>query len=553
MLKFANKYHIIKIIITFAKNKTNKNILLMEIIKATLDNLVKEAGWEHETNAISGYYVVNVVVTVNDDSGDYFDWTIRCENLELSDIGMRSNYKTDVSYTALYHMIRRLNIKFEEFVKSKQEDDDPKEPLLPIIPEPKSEPPKSKKTEEVRVDETTKLMDGNFNDDLALFNYFDEGILLVISEDIGRFKVSIGIKNSSVLDYEDLKEIWEEIGDYQGKHLSKSDVDSIIKELYYIFKDKIQDKKEPIPEPKEEPKKQDEQMKGKITLEDQILDLVKEGVTSKRTNDLIAKTVKDKLDEWGIRPHTKEIVIKQSGKKPKKVSSQHKDFETLLLSIKAKVNVAMVGPAGSGKTTAVKKVADVLELPFYSKSVSAQTGQHEFFGYQDATGNYVRTLFRDAYENGGVFLLDEFDAGNPNVLAALNQATANGNCAFADTMIEKHEDFVIVMAGNTFGHGATTEYVGRNKIDAATLDRFAFIHWPYDEDFEMQLATNKDWCNKVQSIRKKVRDKKIKTIVSPRATLDGEKLLEAGLSEDQVLQLMIYKGLSEEEITMIRN
>lgn len=289
------------------------------------------------------------------------------------------------------------------------------------------------------------------------------------------------------------------------------------------------------------------------SLEEQILDVVHQSIENEETEELMVSIIKEKLDAWGIVPNQTELIVREAGKQPKNVGKQHKQFAEIFQCLKAGVNVALVGPAGSGKTTAVKEAAKALELEFYSKSVSAQTGTHEFFGYQDASGNYVRTIFRDAFENGGVFLLDEFDAGNPNVLAALNQATANGECAFADGMVQKHDDFIIVMAGNTFGHGANSEYVGRNKIDAATLDRFVFIHFDYDEDFETQLSTNKEWAKKIQILRKIANDKKIKTIISPRATFNGEKLLQVGMSEEQVLQLTVFKGLHDDEVKMLKN
>tara|TARA_R110000787_G_scaffold126553_1_gene237873 strand:- start:4585 stop:5853 length:1269 start_codon:yes stop_codon:yes gene_type:complete len=285
-----------------------------------------------------------------------------------------------------------------------------------------------------------------------------------------------------------------------------------------------------------------------VGLEAQLQDIVFNVLES----DYTTQTLQNKMIELGLEPNRTEITVKRLNGKEKIVGEQHYKFETILQCISAKVNIALVGPAGSGKTTAVRNVADSLELPFYSKSVSSQTGVHEFFGYQDANGKYVRTLFREAYENGGVFLLDEFDAGNPNVLASMNQATANGECAFADGMIKKHEDFVVVMAGNTFGHGATSEYVGRNKIDSATLDRFAFIQFDYDEKLELTISQNKDWCKEVQALRKKAADKKIKTIISPRATFDGEKLLMVGMDKKTVLELIIFKGLTDSERKLLQ-
>lgn len=280
------------------------------------------------------------------------------------------------------------------------------------------------------------------------------------------------------------------------------------------------------------------------TITDGVLELVKD-------NPDIEKALLAKLKKVGITPQAVTVKVKVGAKKTKDTGKQHMRFPLVLKAISAKTNIALVGAAGSGKTTTVKKVSEALSLPFYSKSVSVQTGIHEFFGYQDANGKYVETLFRTAYEKGGIFLVDEFDAGNPNVLASLNQATANGECAFPDGMVKKHEDFIVVMAGNTYGHGATTEYVGRNKIDAATLDRFVFIDFPYDEKLEMELATNKEWCERVQAMRAKAIDKRVKTIISPRATFYGQDLLEAGVSETDVLRIVVYKNLSADEIKLI--
>lgn len=285
-----------------------------------------------------------------------------------------------------------------------------------------------------------------------------------------------------------------------------------------------------------------------MALENLILDEVTKMIQSDKK---LEKVLLDKLKEVGIVPTTRKILVSKPKKQPVEMPNQHYLFENVLRALSAGVNLALVGPAGSGKTSIVKNASEALGMNFYSKSVSAQTGVHEFFGYQDANGKYVKTLFRECYEKGGVFLLDEFDAGNPNVLAALNQATANGECAFPDKMVKKHKEFIIVMAGNTYGKGANAEYVGRNKIDAATLDRFYFMEIPYDEVLEKVIAFNKEWCEKVQKFRKNAEDKKVKCIISPRATFQGEMLLEAGLPEIDVVRGVIYKSLSEDEIKLI--
>ncbi len=224
----------------------------------------------------------------------------------------------------------------------------------------------------------------------------------------------------------------------------------------------------------------------------------------------------------------------------------HMCFDKLLQTASVRCHAFLTGGAGSFKTSSAEKVAEVLGLKCSGISISQQTTETKLLGYMNAEGSYVTTEFRKRYEGGGVFILDEIDNGNANTLAVLNSALANGNCAFADGMVTKHEDFVLIATANTYGSGANAQYVGRNKLDDATLDRFVFIDWDYDNKLEMEIAPNKAWCADVQAIRKAIADLKIKAVVSPRATFDGAKLLEAGMGWEDVLFAKVWKGLAKD-------
>lgn len=252
-----------------------------------------------------------------------------------------------------------------------------------------------------------------------------------------------------------------------------------------------------------------------------------------------------------LKPTT--IIVKRPDATEVKFDNQHKEFGKLLKMISAGINPLMVGPAGSGKTTAAEKVAEALGRPFYSKSVGGQSTEYQFFGYMDANGKYVRTLFREAYEHGGIFLLDELDCGNANVLTSINQALANGYCAFADGMVKKHSDFVCVASANTFGSGASRDYVGRNTLDAATKDRFVPIVWDYDLDLEDSLCPDKEWLTLVRKVRENVAKYKIRQVISPRASINGYKLLQAGISLEDVKQMCLIKDMNETEIKQVMN
>ena len=261
---------------------------------------------------------------------------------------------------------------------------------------------------------------------------------------------------------------------------------------------------------------------------------------SKQVLENIKNEVKNIVDKEASRPL--EITIKDQAPVKFKEAT-HEAMPLVLKSIGARLPVFMVGEAGSGKTHLVEQVAKVLNLNFYCVSVCAQTTCSSLLGYMDANGKYVRSLFREAYEKGGVFLLDEIDNGNPNVLSVLNSAIANHVCSFPDAMVAKHPDFVLCASGNTYGHGANRKYVGRLEIDAATLDRFVFVEIGYDKKLERKICGNRNYANLIQTIRKRAEELQCRSIISPRASINGVKLLKAGVDLNTVLDTTVFKDM----------
>jgi MoxR-like ATPase len=176
--------------------------------------------------------------------------------------------------------------------------------------------------------------------------------------------------------------------------------------------------------------------------------------------------------------------------------------------------------------------------------------QSEFalLGYMNAAGNYVATPFRLAYEFGGCFLFDEMDASAAAALTAFNAALANGHCPFPDGLIKRHPDFIAIGAGNTMGSGANRMYVGRTQIDAATLDRFAFLNIEYDLALERALTPNQQWCSYVQAIRNEVEARNIRHIVSPRASINGSAMIAEGETWQEAANAIVFKGLDAETV-----
>lgn len=242
---------------------------------------------------------------------------------------------------------------------------------------------------------------------------------------------------------------------------------------------------------------------------------------------------------------------------------KHRNFPLLLAAMKARIPVWLHGDTGSGKTTATELAARTLGLPFRFISVCPTTTKSELFGYKDANGKYHPTAFREMFESGGVFLIDEIDNGNPSILSVLNTSLANDWCSFPDGNIKRHSDALFVAAANTIGRGADIRYVGRNALDATTLDRFVYVRMDIDEDLEYSFVggpwdetmlididddekiSAEEWREFVIDVRNACQNLNINHIISPRATIYGKRLIQVGVGKKNLREMCIWKGIRE--------
>ena len=88
--------------------------------------------------------------------------------------------------------------------------------------------------------------------------------------------------------------------------------------------------------------------------------------------------------------------------------TDHPKMKDVIVSLKMQKKVLLVGPAGTGKTYMVAEIAERLKLPFYKYSCSRDSSVHDLIGYKQPTSEtYLETVFLNAYENGGIFLVDK--------------------------------------------------------------------------------------------------------------------------------------------------
>jgi MoxR-like ATPase len=224
------------------------------------------------------------------------------------------------------------------------------------------------------------------------------------------------------------------------------------------------------------------------------------------------------------------IVIKEGSKLRKVEGTLQPEFKRMCELASARIPIMLVGPAGCGKTFLAEKLAEALGLEYSDVSCSEGMSESIFNGRLLPIGKggqfeHVASPFMQRYEKGGVMLMDEMDAADSNLLTYANKAIANGgytaDARYTNPVVKKHKNFVIVAAANTFGNGADAMYVGRNQLDAATLDRFkiGMITMDYSRDVEASIASE-ELCAWAWAIREKIRAARLKRIMSTRVIKD---------------------------------
>lgn len=260
--------------------------------------------------------------------------------------------------------------------------------------------------------------------------------------------------------------------------------------------------------------------------------------------------VKEFVDKtYGKLPTTISVV---QGEKTKEVEGLfHKNFEQIIQIVGQKIPLMLIGPAGSGKNHTLEQVAKALDLPFYfSNSI---TQEYKLTGFIDAGGKYHETEFYKAFTTGGLFFFDEIDASCAESLIIINAALANGYFDFPNGRVNAHENFRVVAAANTFGNGADMIYVGRNQLDGATLDRFATMEFDYDENIEKTICADEELYRFIISVRNAIKKRRLRFVVSMRATINASKMLQAGIDKKTIVKSVITKSMTKDDINTIIN
>ena len=285
---------------------------------------------------------------------------------------------------------------------------------------------------------------------------------------------------------------------------------------------------------------------------DSLLETIMGALADKAAADMAtniyATVEKMVVEKFGMLPQTHRIEI--PNKEPVTINGvMHKDFDKVVQMLIRGHGVYLCGAAGTGKSYMAQQIAKALNLEYwYTASVVDDV---QLKGFIDANGHYHETQFYKAFTTGGVFLLDELDASNEEVLTILNNALANKHFDFPTGRTEAHPDFKVIAAGNTYGTGADDVYTGRRCLDAASMDRFALINIGYDREIEKGMANGDialvDFANAFRAAVKKCGTTCLCTYRGIKRLADFAEFM----SKEDALRIGLVKGLGADDVEMI--
>ena len=249
----------------------------------------------------------------------------------------------------------------------------------------------------------------------------------------------------------------------------------------------------------------------------------------------------------------------------------HQQFTQILSWLRAGVPVWAWGAPGSGKTHMGRQLAVALGVDCYTMSIDETTTANKLLGFQNlVSGDFVPGWLYKPYLTGGLVVIDEIDTGNPGIIAGLNALVSNGHYMFPNgETVPKHPQFYVMACANTNGTGAIAGFTARQRLDAATLNRFALVKLEYDRELEKAICTGTKpnntqwqpvpfkgedlcarWVNWVQAVRQYAGKN---VLISPRPSILGCKALRAGIPPKEVAEALVFALCAEDTAKNIRD
>lgn len=244
-----------------------------------------------------------------------------------------------------------------------------------------------------------------------------------------------------------------------------------------------------------------------------------------------------------------------------KIQLKPADKKAIAIAYKNNIATLLVGETGTGKTTAIKELAFLLNQGFTRVSLTGYTTPDELIGsksVKDGATYYENGIITKAMIEGHIVVLDELNAITPDtsfIIHSLLDDEKNIVLPNGDK-IKPHPDFRLFATINP-------DYEGTKTLNRAFLDRFGVI---LNIDIvspatEKKILVDRCGISEKQATelvavawlnRKAYMDKKTLTLISTRSLLQVAELIKNGLEiKDAYNMAVVNKATTDDKMAFM--
>lgn len=205
-------------------------------------------------------------------------------------------------------------------------------------------------------------------------------------------------------------------------------------------------------------------------------------------------------------------------------------------------NVLFIGETGTGKSLCVRHFCYKYNLPYYRVVMNAGTTVEDIIGQnimdEEGKFKFIYQVLIKFMKNGGVFVFDEINAGQKELLHILNSITDFERKAVVTQhkgeVIEASDNFLVVACMNP-----PDEY-DLSQMSKSLKSRFTPYYFDFDEEIDKKVIKDKKLLEFTKQVRLARVNKQLETPLSTRDLVQFQEI-RSGLGYDLAKEIMVNK------------